>query len=138
MLKPKLVNSRTRDRLAEAARACLFGRPWRLFRLMSAVVSAYYPDIPRSVERKVCPFCGKRLALRRAFYVHVRAHRDEIDKIAYDCADKYVELIKRIRALPRRGYYVKGILMVFNSFRELVEYMIENPESVKKALGGFA
>jgi hypothetical protein len=136
MLKPMLVNSRTRDRLYEAARACLFGRPWRSYRLMRAVVAAFYPEIPRSVENKVCPFCGKRVALRRALYVHARVHSGEIDKIAHDCADKYVELIKMIKPLPRHRYYVKGICMFFSSFRELSEYLIKNPESVKKALGG--
>jgi hypothetical protein len=138
MLKPMLVNSRSMDRLAEAARACLLGRPWRLYILMRAIVSAYYPGIPRSVEGKVCPFCGKRMALRRALYVHTRVHRYEIDKIAYDCADKYVELIKSIRALPGRRYAVRGIPVVFNSFRELSEYLIKNPDAVKIALGGIA
>jgi hypothetical protein len=137
------VSSRTLERLVEVAKAYLVGRRWINFSLMLAVVNTFYPHVPAAIRGRRCPFCGKAFKTRSATRSHIaRVHREELNTVAMDCAEKYMRLADNIvkYSLRTNGLRVnvvklRGLDKTFTSKDQLVDYLIKNPDIVRAIVG---
>jgi hypothetical protein len=137
-----IISMRTADKLLKAAKTYLFGESWRNYRLMQAVVNAFYPNFPVAVKSRKCPFCGKEFKTRTATRIHiVRCHREELDSVARDCVEKYVELAKNIltysssvNGLNVPVVKLRGMDEKFTGMSQLVDFLIKNPDIIRKAI----
>lgn len=136
------ANSRVVDRLRTAARVYLFGKTWRNYRLMQAIVNTFYPNIAESVKNKKCPFCGKVFKTRAAVYAHIgRSHRNALSNVVEDCVEKYLALLRSIVAYTgsvncerKEVIKIKGFKYRFTGTEQLVNFLMKNPDIVKKAI----
>lgn len=137
-----VINSRTIERLGEAAKTYLLGESWRNYRLMRVIVYTFYPHIPESVKNKKCPFCGKTFKTVAATHVHVlRAHKNELSDIISDCIDKYLALLRKLHIYTgsvngeeKNIVMIKGLTPKFTSMEQFADFLMKNPDIVKKAI----
>jgi hypothetical protein len=137
-----VVNSRTIERISNAAKTYLLGDFWRNYRLMQVIVHTFYPHIPESVNNRICPFCRKTFKTRAAIHAHIlRTHRSEFNNIISDCIDKYLTLLRNLHIYTgsvngeeKNIIMIKGLTPKFTSMEQFAEFLMKNPDIVKKAI----
>lgn len=119
---------------------------------VTTIFETLYPEVVESFRNMVCPFCGKKFTLLKAFYSHLSWKRIKINKNkAEPCYVKFKNIVDRVLEiyydvvfkarhegghLDKKGKLYKlrdlnGVLHYFADLHEFSRFYVRNYVKVK-------